>query len=111
MFIERHIGARIKERRVMLGYTPQDFAAKLGCVPSRVRTIENGRLFAVEVFEVARVLRVPVSYFYDGLNGEKLPPLAQNERWRLELSRNFSMLAEPQQRALHVYVKTLVEEG
>lgn len=110
MIVEGHIGGRIKERRIMLGWTPEQLAAKAGLRPGTVSTAERGRALPAQMHEIAKALHVPVGYFYDGLNGETLPPLSGTDRMRLEMSRNFSRLpSEIHQRALNEFLKALVE--
>ena len=67
--IDRHVGARIRERRIMLGLTQQQLADLIGVTYQQAHKYERGinRVSAGRLFEVAQVLGVPVSYFFDGL--------------------------------------------
>jgi DNA-binding XRE family transcriptional regulator len=66
--IDRHVGARIRERRIMLGLTQQQLADLIGVTYQQAHKYERGinRVSAGRLFEVAQVLGVPVSYFFDG---------------------------------------------
>jgi transcriptional regulator with XRE-family HTH domain len=92
--IDRHVGGRIRERRIMLGLTQQQLADLIGVTYQQAHKYERGinRVSAGRLFEIARVLSVPISYFYDGLqegeNGSR--PSTARERMMLELARNFS---------------------
>jgi transcriptional regulator with XRE-family HTH domain len=91
--VDRHVGARIRERRIMLGLTQQQLADLIGVTYQQAHKYERGinRVSAGRLFEIARVLSVPIGYFYEGLNAESEPKTASpRERMMLELARNFS---------------------
>lgn len=91
--VDRHVGARIRERRIMLGLTQQQLADLIGVTYQQAHKYERGinRVSAGRLFEIARVLSVPIGYFYEGLNAESEPRAANmRERMMLELARNFS---------------------
>jgi len=91
--VDRYVGARIRERRIMLGLTQQQLADLIGVTYQQAHKYERGinRVSAGRLFEIARVLSVPIGYFYEGLaeGSEPRPPSAR-ERMMLELARNFS---------------------
>src|SRR5580698_11610968 len=64
--IDRHVGARVRERRIMLGLTQQQLADLIGVTYQQAHKYERGinRVSAGRLFEVAQVLGVPVSYFF-----------------------------------------------
>ena len=70
--IDRYVGARIRERRIMLGLTQQQLADLIGVTYQQAHKYERGinRVSAGRLFEVSQVLSVPVSYFFDGLEQE-----------------------------------------
>src|SRR6187397_737006 len=90
--IDRHVGARIRERRVMLGLTQQELADLIGVTYQQAHKYERGinRVSAGRLFEVAQVLSVPVNYFFDGLDQENDRAISPRERMCLELARNFA---------------------
>src|ERR1700757_3371465 len=92
--IDRHVGARIRERRIMLGLTQQQLADLIGVTYQQAHKYERGinRVSAARLFEIAQVLRVPVSYFFDGLDAEGGRAVSPRERMCLELARNFSQI-------------------
>src|SRR5579884_4065703 len=65
--IDRHVGARVRERRIMLGLTQQQLADLIGVTYQQAHKYERGinRVSAGRLYEVAQVLSVPVSYFFD----------------------------------------------
>src|SRR6185437_5234535 len=93
--IDHHVGARIRERRVMLGLTQQQLADLIGVTYQQAHKYERGinRVSAGRLFEISRVLRVPVGFFYEGVAGSPQPALpvdSHREQMMLELARNFS---------------------
>src|SRR5271163_3634440 len=89
--IDDHIGGRIRERRIMLGLTQQQLAEMIGVTYQQAHKYERGinRVSAGRLFEIARVLSVPVGYFYEGLSDEGNRPETPRERMMLEIARNF----------------------
>jgi transcriptional regulator with XRE-family HTH domain len=91
--VDRYVGARIRERRIMLGLTQQQLADLIGVTYQQAHKYERGinRVSAGRLFEIAKVLSVPIGYFYEGLSegSEPKAPTAR-ERMMLELARNFS---------------------
>src|SRR5215472_13763973 len=66
------------------------------------------RVSAGRLFEIARVLRVPVGYFYEGIGEEPVRPLPLRERMVLEITRNFiDITDERHQQALVVLTRAL----
>ena len=87
--IDDYVGDRIHERRVMLGLTQQQFAELVGITYRQAHHYERGRnrVSAGRLFEIARVLGVPVGYFYEGIGEERVRPLPLRERMVLELTQ------------------------
>ena len=89
--IDRFVGARIRERRVMLP-EQQQMAELIGDY-QQTHKYERGinRISAGRLFGIARVLKVPVGYFYEGLEDEEMNRVVR-QRLCLELSRNFAQI-------------------
>jgi transcriptional regulator with XRE-family HTH domain len=112
--IDRHVGARMRERRVMLGLTQQQMAELIGVTYQQAHKYEKGinRVAGGRLYQIAQALGVEVSYFYDGIDGrtEGFKPTPQ-QRLLLELARNFSLLpSRRHQEAVVGLVRALVEE-
>lgn len=108
--IDRHVGARIRERRIMLGFTQQQLADLIGVTYQQAHKYERGinRVSAGRLFEVAQVLSVPVNYFFDGLTDERGGSISPRERMCLELARNFAQIPnERHQEALSQLARVL----
>ena len=108
--IDRYVGARIRERRIMLGLTQQQLADLIGVTYQQAHKYERGinRVSAGRLFEVAQVLSVPVSYFFDGLEQDNERTISPRERMCLELARNFAQIPnERHQEALSQLARVL----
>jgi len=91
---DRHVGAKIRERRIMLGLSQQQMADMIGVTYQQAHKYERGinRISAGRLYEISQVLKVPVGYFYAGLdeNDDSEIELTDRQRMCLELARNFS---------------------
>ncbi|WP_142849481.1 helix-turn-helix domain-containing protein [Telmatospirillum sp. J64-1] len=107
---DRHVGARIRERRIMLGLSQQQMADLIGVTYQQAHKYERGinRISAGRLYEISQVLGVPVSYFFEGLEGQRSPDLTARQRMCLELARNFSQIEnERHQEALSQMARAL----
>ncbi|MEM6899485.1 MAG: helix-turn-helix domain-containing protein [Pseudomonadota bacterium] len=66
--IDRHVGQRVRWRRRELHLTQEKLGEMLSLTFQQVQKYEKGvnRISAGRLFELAAVLGVPVTYFYDG---------------------------------------------
>ena len=64
--VDRHVGEQLRRRRVLLGMSQQKLADALGLVFQQVQKYEKGtnRLGASRLFDAARILDVPIGYFF-----------------------------------------------
>jgi transcriptional regulator with XRE-family HTH domain len=72
---DRHVGLRIRMRRKELRFSQEKLAQALGLTFQQVQKYERAanRISASKLWEVARVLRTNVAYFYEGLAGAPVP--------------------------------------
>jgi len=99
--VDRYVGSRIRERRVMLGLSQQQMADMIGVTYQQAHKYERGinRISAGRLYEIAQVLRVPVSYFFDGIDGPSAEDeLTMRQRMCLELARNFTQIPSDRHR-------------
>jgi len=115
--IDSHVGMRIRERRVMLGLTQQQLADLIGVTYQQAHKYERGinRVSAGRLFEIARVLTVPIGFFYEGVEAtvpEAAPMDNHREQMMLELARNFSFIRnERHQEAFSQLARALTSSG
>ena len=62
-----HVGTRVRLRRMLLGMSQEKLGEHLGLTFQQVQKYEKGvnRIGASRLFELAKVLGVPVQFFYD----------------------------------------------
>src|SRR3954451_10833358 len=111
----RHIGPRVRERRLSLGLTQQQLAELIGVTCQQAHKYEKGinRIAGGRLYTIAQALGVEVGFFYDGLGAEPgaCEPTA-NQRLLLELSRSFSSItSRRQQEALCSLARALASSG
>jgi transcriptional regulator with XRE-family HTH domain len=111
---DRFVGARIRERRVMLGLSQQQMADLIGVTYQQAHKYERGinRISAGRLHEIAHVLGVPIGYFFEGLERQQGSDLTTRQRMCLELARNFSSISnERHQEALSQLARVLAAEA
>jgi transcriptional regulator with XRE-family HTH domain len=89
--VDRNVGARVRQRRVMLGLTQQQMADLIGVTYQQAHKYEKGinRVAAGRLYQMARVLGVDIGYFFEGLNENSAVQASPKQRMLLELARNF----------------------
>jgi transcriptional regulator with XRE-family HTH domain len=112
---DRHVGARIRERRIMLGLSQQQLAQMIGVTYQQAHKYERGlnRISAGRLYEIAQVLSVAVSWFFEGLNDATVKvEMTQRQRMCLELARNFAAIDnEKHQEALSQMARALAAQS
>ena len=70
--IDIHVGSRIRLRRTLLGMSQQKLGEAIGLTFQQVQKYERGtnRVGSSRMFELARVLDVPVSYFFEEMGSD-----------------------------------------
>ena len=70
--VDVQVGGRLRQRRVLLGMTQQSMAKAVGLTSQQIHKYECGdnQIGASKLHEVARVLDVRVSYFFDEMPAE-----------------------------------------
>lgn len=76
--VDLHVGARIRMRRKTMGLSQERLAESLSLTFQQVQKYERGanRVSASKLYEIARSLRSPINYFFDGL-ADTVDPLPE----------------------------------
>jgi len=66
--IDKHVGSRLRMRRLMLDMSQTDLANALGLTFQQVQKYEKGanRVSASRLQHLSQILQVPVSFFFEG---------------------------------------------
>jgi transcriptional regulator with XRE-family HTH domain len=123
--IDAQVGNRVRIRRMLIGMSQERLGDLLGLTFQQVQKYEKGvnRIGAGRLFEVAKILGVPIDFFYDGVagtGGEKsgfneagAPPVMEfvSSGEGLQLSLAFMKIKDPKvrKRVLDL-VKSLADE-
>jgi transcriptional regulator with XRE-family HTH domain len=70
--IDVHVGSRLRLRRTLLGMSQERLGEAIGLTFQQVQKYERGanRVGASRLYDLSRVLDVPVSFFFDDINPE-----------------------------------------
>jgi len=106
--VDLHVGARLRLRRQLLGMSQQKLGAAVNLTFQQVRKYELGanRISASTLHRLAGALEVPITWFFEGIDGEgersalaaeaqlsqEIPGL---ERQTIELMRAYARILEP----------------
>ena len=117
--IDVHLGRRLRRRRRLLGLTQQELAEACGVRFQQIQKYEcaANRMSAGRLWQLAEVLEVPVSYFYEGfteakaqalrgVNGEETGEVFARKETR-DLVRAYYQLGERPRRRLLDLAKSL----
>lgn len=140
--IDAHVGTRIRLRRTLMGLSQERLGEALGLTFQQVQKYERGvnRVGASRLFDLSRVLDVPISFFFDDMpeplaasyggqpsslgarrsfgfaDGQEsfggAADEAMNRRETLELVRAYYRITDPAVRKrVFELIKSLVPEG
>ena len=117
--VDVHVGKRIRHRRWMNGTTQQQLAENVGIKFQQIQKYETGmnRVSASRLWDIAKVLDVPVSFFFEGLDEQSQADTANShmpgdiltDKEALELLRSYYAIPENQRRRLFDLARVLSE--
>ncbi|MEJ1967911.1 MAG: helix-turn-helix transcriptional regulator [Rhizomicrobium sp.] len=123
--IDGQVGNRVRLRRMLIGMSQERLGELLGLTFQQVQKYEKGvnRIGAGRLFEVARILGVPIDYFYEGVTNQLAGGFSENDASPpvmefvssgegLQLSLAFMKIKDPKlrKRVLDL-VKQMAEDG
>ena len=113
--VDVHVGSRLRVRRTLLGMSQTTLGDAIGLTFQQMQKYEKGtnRISSSRLYDLARVLDVPIAYFFDDMSSEvaatspvvgggkakkppsyELDPMAKRET--LELVRAYYKISDPQ---------------
>ncbi|HEX9882038.1 MAG TPA: helix-turn-helix transcriptional regulator [Hyphomicrobium sp.] len=111
--IDVHVGSRVRLRRMLLGMSQEKLGEHLGLTFQQIQKYEKGinRIGASRLFDLSKVLGVPVQFFYEELPGagdanagfgerpaESYAVEFLGSREGLELNKAFARITDPRVR-------------
>jgi transcriptional regulator with XRE-family HTH domain len=69
--VDRHVGSRVRMRRIMLGMSQEKLGEGLGLTFQQIQKYEKGtnRIGASRIQQISAILQVPVSFLFEGAPG------------------------------------------
>ncbi len=120
--IDGQVGSRVRIRRMLIGMSQEKLGDLLGLTFQQVQKYEKGvnRIGAGRLYEISRILDVPIEFFYEGVAGgaggsaePESAPLMEfvSSGEGMQLSLDFMKIKDPKvrKRVLDL-VKSLAEE-
>jgi len=115
--VDVHVGKRVRHRRWLVGMTQQQLAEKVGIKFQQIQKYETGmnRISASRLWDISEALSVPVSYFFEGMEGREdtavegqgIPGDLLADKEALELVRSYYAIPENQRRRLFELARVL----
>jgi transcriptional regulator with XRE-family HTH domain len=111
--IDPHVGNRVRLRRMLIGMSQERLGELLGLTFQQVQKYEKGvnRIGAGRLFDISRILGVPIAYFYESIasqasgqrgfsENEASPPVLEfiSSGEGLQLSLAFMRIKDPKVR-------------
>jgi len=115
--VDIHVGRRIAEKRLALGYNQSDLGRALGLTFQQVQKYEKGknRVSASKLWLIAQFFKVDLTYFFEGLSGDGSSidadspdePTAPPTRQSMEINSLIPRLELPQQKLVLELVRSM----
>src|SRR5262249_46262660 len=73
--IDKHVGSRVRMRRMMLGMSQEKLGDALALTFQQVQKYEKGtnRIGASRLHQISQILQVPVAFFFEGVPNALAP--------------------------------------
>jgi transcriptional regulator with XRE-family HTH domain len=119
--VDRHVGRRVCEKRLALGYNQSDLGRALGLTFQQIQKYEKGtnRISASKLWDISRFFKVETSYFFEGLNGSTATGMAEEgtafdheqpaTRYTIEIARLAPQLSTRQQKLALDLIRDMAE--
>ena len=94
--VDTHVGARMRQRRTLLGMSQSKLGEAVGLTFQQIQKYEHGsnRIGSSRLYEFAKILDVPVSYFFDEMPANALPRRFAEKRGRRRSSETSGPFVE-----------------
>jgi transcriptional regulator with XRE-family HTH domain len=129
--VDVHVGARVRLRRTLLGLSQERLGEAIGLTFQQVQKYERGanRIGASRLYDLSRVLDVPVSFFFEDMDDQTAAMSPRNvttdvpdletadtdpmtKRETLELVRAYYRITDPTvRRRIYELAKAVAQAG
>ena len=111
--IDKHVGKRLRERRILLGLSQSAVGRELGITFQQLQKNESGinRIGASRLYMLSKILDVPIAYFFEDLPDnvrkrmddtvtlEESGPSGLSDQEILKLVRTYYRIRDPKLRS------------
>jgi transcriptional regulator with XRE-family HTH domain len=127
--VDVHVGSRVRYRRMIVGMSQEKLGEKMNLTFQQIQKYEKGtnRIGASRLFQLSKILEVPVGYFFEDAFASSAPAQAShglhepqqegylldflNSREGLDLNKAFAKIHDPKVRRRVIdLVRALSEE-
>src|SRR5271165_1081870 len=127
--VDVHVGSRVRYRRMIIGMSQEKLGERMNLTFQQIQKYEKGtnRIGASRLFQLSRILEVPVGYFFEDAFANAAPTHAMhglhepeqegylldflNSREGLDLNKAFAKIQDPKVRRRVIdLVRALSEE-
>ena len=119
--VDVHVGARVRTRRLLIGMNQETLARALDLTFQQVQKYEGGanRVSASRLSQIADILGVPISYFFNDLEPDGGEPSQRDAEARerlqrpetIELIRSYYAISDQEIRRQFLEMVTTVAQG
>jgi transcriptional regulator with XRE-family HTH domain len=124
--IDKHVGSRVRMRRLLIGMSQEKLGTALGITFQQIQKYEKGsnRIGASRLQEIAGILGVQVSYFFEDAAGEAMQQEGFGEKKGgdyiadfvsssdgLQLAKSFMRITDPKVRRRIVDLVAALADG
>ena len=116
--MDKHIGSRLRLRRLRLALSQTELAAQLNVSYQQLQRYENGnnRISASRLFQTAQVLGVPVEFFFEGAETKNFKSASQDgpvnqDAYAVRAMKAFSQIPSPNVRKILVQLARAIGES
>ncbi len=127
--VDVHVGSRVRYRRMIIGMSQEKLGERMNLTFQQIQKYEKGtnRIGASRLFQLSKILEVPVGYFFEDAFAQSAPAHAMhglhepaqegylldflNSREGLDLNKAFAKIQDPKVRRRVIdLVRALSEE-
>ena len=114
--VDVHVRQRVRQRRLLLGMTLQQLGGSVSIKFQQIQKYETGtnRISASRLWDIAAAMEVPVSFFFEGLEGQA-PDTGEargdilTDKEAVDLVRAYYAIPETQRKRLFDLARVLSE--
>lgn len=111
--VDEYVGSRVRLKRLEKNLTQHQLAKNIGITFQQIQKYEKGvnRISSSKLFEIANALKVPVTYFFDGMPNSKYE-YKSNDNYvaLLDSAKNeYNVDSDKETAQLHDLIKAFME--